>query len=208
MKPSRKPEPRRLAIMIKLNRCLRLLAALLSLGAAVALLYYVGLPSRGEYAGVNRGSGLIAAPEIGRLAPAFALPSLSSRMMALEQARGSATILNFWATWCQPCRREMEELQRLYEATPGRLRILALNQGESLEGARAWVDELELTYDILQDRGGTVSRLYQVRGLPTTYLLDEALIVRARVFWRGQPSAAAARSGAARIADLSGRGDD
>lgn len=169
-------------MMKALSRCLRLLLALLALGASMALFIRAGLPDRGQTAGFLEGGGRFAAPEPGSLAPGFSLPSLSGAGLSLAQVRGSATIINFWATWCPPCRREMEALQSLYAADPGRLRVLGLNQGESFEVARQWVDELGLTYDILLDQRGTVSRRYQIRGLPTTFLLDEALIIR-RVYF-------------------------
>lgn len=168
-------------MMKAMSRCLRLLLALLSLGASMALFIRAGLPDRGQAVGFLEG-GRFTAPAPGSLAPGFSLPTLSAAKMSLAQVRGSVTIINFWATWCNPCRREMEDLQSLYDADPGRLRVLALNQGESADVARKWVDELGLTYDILLDQRGTVSRRYQVRGLPTTFLLDEALIIR-RVYF-------------------------
>ena len=163
------------------SRGLRLLVALLSLGAALAILDRAGLPQRGDTSGLPGGSR-VTAPEVGWHAPAFGLPSLSSGRLTLEQARGSFTILNFWATWCQPCEREMRDLQRLYDASAGALRILALNQGEGLQVALEWAERLGLTYDVLLDERGFASRLYQIRGLPTTYMLDEAHVIR-RVYF-------------------------
>jgi len=160
--------------MTTLHRLLTLLAAFLSLGAALALLLHAGLPNRADYTGYRVGVGLAMAPEIGARAPAFTLPTTRSEPLALERARGANTIINFWATWCQPCRREMTELQTLYEMENGRLRILAVNLGESAETVRNWVKHLGLTYDVLLDPGKDVARRYQVRGLPSTYLLDPA----------------------------------
>lgn len=154
------------------HRLLHLLAALLSLGAALALLRHAGLPDRADYTGIRGPDGRAAAPEVGARAPAFTLLTTRSEPLALEQTRGATTILNFWATWCQPCHREMLALQRLYEIEGGELRVLALNLGESAETARNWVNQLRLTYDVLLDPGKSVAQLYQVRGLPTTYLLD------------------------------------
>ena len=158
--------------MSNLNRLLHLLAAFLSLGAAFAILRHVGLPERADYAFVRGDNSGAGAPEIGSRAPPFRLPTAYSEPRALAEARGSATIINFWATWCQPCRREMLELQRLYERHAGKLRILAVNLDESAETVRRWVEQLELTYDALLDNDGSVWQRYQVRGLPTTYLLD------------------------------------
>ena len=158
--------------MSKLNRLSHLLAAFLSLGAAFAILILAGLPQRSDFSGFSGAGGRIAAPEVDSLAPAFALPTASSGVLALEQVRGTVTIINFWATWCQPCRREMRDLQQLYDSYPGQLRLLAVNLGESVQDVRNWVTQLGLTYDVLLDQSGAVSKLYQVRGLPTTYILD------------------------------------
>ena len=168
--------------MSKLNRLLHWLAAFLSLGAAIAILALAGLPHRGDYSGLLDDFGLVRAPEVNLLAPAFTLPTASAPALALEQARGSITIINFWATWCQPCRREMRDLQTLYDSYPGRLRILAVNQGESLQDARDWMIQLGLNYDILLDRHGALAARYQVRGLPTTFVLDSDHIIR-RVYY-------------------------
>lgn len=168
--------------MSKLNRLLHWLAALMSLGAAITILTLAGLPKRGDYSGFPGQNGLVQAPEVDSQAPAFTLPTASARAITLEQARGAITIINFWATWCQPCRREMRDLQALYDSYPGRLRILAVNLGESWQAARDWVNQLGLTYDVLLDQQGVVAARYQVRGLPTTYVLDSDLIIR-RVYY-------------------------
>ncbi len=168
--------------MSKLNRLLHWLAAFLSLGAAIVVLVLAGLPNRGDYSGLPGDDGLYQAPEIRSQAPSFSLPTASSRAFALENARGAITVINFWATWCQPCRREMRDLQTLYDSYPGKLRILAVNLGESLQAARDWVMQLGLTYDVLLDRQGLVAARYQVRGLPTTFVLDTDHIIR-RVYY-------------------------
>ncbi|MDE2854475.1 MAG: TlpA disulfide reductase family protein [Chloroflexota bacterium] len=168
--------------MSNLNRLLHLLAAFLSLGAAFAILLHVGLPERADYTYFRSDKDAAGAPEVGSRAPPFTLPTAYFAPRALEEARGSATIINFWATWCRPCRREMLELQTLYEHRAGKLRILAINLGESAETARRWVERLGLTYDALLDIGGGVWQRYQVRGLPTTYLLDADHHIR-RVYY-------------------------
>ena len=168
--------------MSKLNRLLHWLVAFLSLGAALVILTLAGLPSRSDYSKLPGDNGRYQAPEISSQAPSFTLPTVSSRVFALEQARGALTIINFWATWCQPCRREMRDLQALYDSYPGPLRILGVNLGESLQAARDWVLEHELTYDVLLDKQGAVATRYQVRGLPTTFVLDTDHVVR-RVYY-------------------------
>lgn len=179
--------------MTKLKRSLDLIAAVLSLAAAFAVLKAAGLPNRADYSGYLNDRGRRVAPEIGMRAPSFALRTSTSRQIKLEQARGRTTIINFWATWCGPCRREMTELQKLYETESGKLRVLAINLGDDPAAVRAWVRQLGLTYDVLLDQRGTVSRLYNLRGLPMTFMLDETLVIQ-RVYFGPVPIAQLARA--------------
>lgn len=178
MRPWLNSDKHRIVDMSKLSRCLHLLAAFLSLGAAFAIFIHAGLPNRSDYSGRPGEIPQLTAPEVGAQAPPFTLPTASSGALALDQTRGTITIINFWATWCQPCRREMSELQRLYDNHSGQLRILAVNQGDSHPDLRKWIRQLGLTYDILLDQAGAVSKIYQVRGLPTTFVLDGEQRVR------------------------------
>lgn len=137
------------------------LAGLACLFLALALLIQTGLPKR-----------TAQAAEAGSPAPPFSLlrPDLDS--FALEQARGQVTFINFWATWCAPCRVEMQALQELHRSHSPPVRILAVNLGESPRRVTQWVEELGLSYDILLDPLQSAARLYRVRGQPSTYLLD------------------------------------
>lgn len=168
--------------MSKLKRRLHLLAALLSLGAAFAILVRVGLPERADYSGYRIDGGRAVAPEAGSSAPPFTLTSSRLQTLTLEEARGSVTIINFWATWCPPCRREMRELQKLYEMDPADLRILAVNVGESVQAVQDWVAQHDLSFDVLLDRRGDASRRYHLRGLPTTFVLDADHLIQ-RVYY-------------------------
>ena len=138
-----------------------LLAGLACLLLALALLIQAGLPKRTD-----------RAAEVGSLAPPFSLlrPDLDS--FALEQARGQVTLINFWATWCAPCRVEMQALQELHQTHSPPIRILAVNLGESPRRVTQWVEELGLSYDILLDPLQSAAQLYRIRGQPSTYLLD------------------------------------
>lgn len=119
------------------------------------------------------------APVVGATAPTFALANLGGERVDLRALRGSPLVLNFWATWCEPCRTEMPLLQSHYEA--GRsagLRILAINFDEPEPLVRSFVDELGLTFDILLDPGAYVQDLYRVRGYPTTFFVDARGVIR------------------------------
>ncbi|MCX6025301.1 MAG: TlpA disulfide reductase family protein [Chloroflexi bacterium] len=119
------------------------------------------------------------APVVGATAPSFALATLDGKRVDLRALRGTPLVLNFWATWCEPCRTEMPLLQSHYEA--GRsagLRILAINFDEPEPQVRSFVDELGLTFDILLDPGAYVQDLYRVRGYPTTFFVDARGVIR------------------------------
>jgi len=158
--------------MTVFSKLTHLLAGLVCLLAALALLIQAGLPERAAYSGFSGASMAYTAPEIGSMAPPFTLLTPNLDSFALGQVRGNITILNFWATWCRPCRTEMQELQNLHRSHPARIRILGINSGESPELVAQWTETLGLTFDILLDPLQSVVRLYQIRGQPTTYLLD------------------------------------
>ena len=110
-------------------------------------------------------------------APGFTLPDMDGEMQSLQDFRGRVVMLNFWATWCPPCRREMPSMQRLYEKYRERgLTVVAVNQFEDPDLVFEFTGRLSLepTFPILFDRESRVSEQYGVKGLPTTYLLDKA----------------------------------
>jgi cytochrome c biogenesis protein CcmG/thiol:disulfide interchange protein DsbE len=113
--------------------------------------------------------------EIDREAPNFQAVDLATRdSVSLEDYRGSVTLVNIWATWCVPCREEMPSMQRLFDSvgTRGfRIAAISIDEGSS-EDVAAFARELNLGFDILHDRSGSVERLYQTTGVPESFLLD------------------------------------
>lgn len=106
-------------------------------------------------------------------APDFTLEDLSGRRVSLEQFRGRVVFLNFWATWCVPCREEMPAMEKLYrELRDDGLDVVAVNFKESNQQVRKFFDELGLTFTALLDRDGTVSQEYGVWSLPLSYFID------------------------------------
>ncbi len=164
--------------MGNLKKLGQLLAALICLGAAIALVFAIGLPVRSGLRDSAYKRALDVAPEVGSLAPNFALNRAQGPRLSLDQISDEIIIINFWATWCGPCRWEMRNLQRLAEANPGELRILAVNLGESAEAVNSWVAVNGLTFDVLLDSRNLVAGTYQVRGAPTTFLLDRGRRIR------------------------------
>lgn len=112
--------------------------------------------------------------EAGDSAPEFILNDLDGNPVALSDFRGQPVILNFWATWCAPCRIEMPELQQtFYDYQDDNLVILALNQGESPDIVeRFFHDELGLAFTPLLDAEYAVSDAYGALNLPTTFFIN------------------------------------
>jgi len=106
-------------------------------------------------------------------APDFTLRDLTGKPRRLAEFRGQVVLINFWATWCLPCRAEMPAMERLYqELKNDGFTILAVNFSETAEQVEPFVKELRLTFPILLDEEGQVVRLYRAFSLPITYLLD------------------------------------
>jgi thiol-disulfide isomerase/thioredoxin len=107
-------------------------------------------------------------------APDFTLPTLSGAPIRLAELRGKVVLLNFWATWCVPCRTEMPSLDALYQQYQDRgLAVLAVNVDTlSTAGVEAFMQEVAVTFPIVLDPAWSVARAYRVLGLPTTYLID------------------------------------
>lgn len=107
----------------------------------------------------------------GSPAPDFALVLPDGSHLALSDLRGRPVVINFWATWCGPCRLEMPELMRAATGDPD-LVLLAVNTQESLDAVGPFADDFTMTTPVVLDAKGDVNNLYAVRGLPTTYFID------------------------------------
>ncbi len=124
---------------------------------------------------------------VGDTAYNFYLPDLDGNLIDLESFRGQPVILNFWATWCAPCRQEMPALQAVYDAYQAdELVILAVNAQESHQDVTDFFNELDLTFTPLLDYEGEIINLYSIFNFPTTYFVDEA--GRVTAVHRGQLS--------------------
>ena len=109
-------------------------------------------------------------------APDFTLPSLAGGPLALQQHRGTVVFLNFWATWCPPCKEEMPSMERLYRRFRGRgftILAISLDSGD-LGKVAAFVKALDLTFPIGLDLKAEVANRYAIRGLPGSFLIDRS----------------------------------
>lgn len=125
----------------------------------------------------------ISAPYPGYRAPDFALPDLNGNLVRLSDFRGKPVLLNFWATWCPPCRKEIPDLQRFHEQYGDKIVLLGIDWGEDVEEVKRFLERYRATYPQLMDKDGRFFVLYQLTGLPTSYWIDEQGIVRG--IWLG-----------------------
>ena len=136
--------------------------------ALLVLLFSVGAQADpyNEMA-VDRPGGSVAAPP-------FVLPKLSGEKLSLETLAGKVVLLNFWATWCAPCRTEMPGMERLSQQYRDRgLAIVAVSIDEGGEKRIAkFVRRQNLSYPILLDPQSEIAERYEVNGLPSSYLID------------------------------------
>lgn len=127
-----------------------------------------------------------AMSEVSRPAPSFVSPALDGGSINLADYRGQVVLLNFWGTWCEPCKRELPALQAAHEQLGSQgLAVIGVNLtgNEVLQGGdnakiRAFLDQYSVTYPIALDREGTISNDYRVFPLPTSFFIDAEGAIR------------------------------
>ena len=132
-----------------------------------------------------------AMPKVGSPAPDFTLSTLSGGSVTLSQLRGHPLIINFWASWCVPCRAEAPELQSAYEQFHAQgLVVLGVNDAvsDSRDNAAKFVAEFHLGYPIPLDNDGKVSDAYHVPGIPTTFFVDAHGVIRQVIMGQLSPT--------------------
>ena len=131
-----------------------------------------------EPAGATASIALPPAPAAGHPAPGFKLQTVAGESFALASLHGTPVILNFWATWCPPCRAELPELQAAGNRYAGQVAIVGVDQAEPAGVVQKFISDNGLGFSIPLDDAATVSRLYGVRALPTTFFIDRQGIIR------------------------------
>jgi thiol-disulfide isomerase/thioredoxin len=126
----------------------------------------------------TEGDGISVAPEQGALAPNFTLETVYGDTVQLSDFQGKVILLNFWAVWCPPCLEEMPSIQKVHERFGDQLVVLAVNAGDSREDALSFRETYRLSFETLLDSENKVESQYRVRGLPTTFFIDEQGIIQ------------------------------
>jgi peroxiredoxin len=126
----------------------------------------------------------VRVPAVGSPAPDFELRDLSGRLVRLSAHQGRVVLLNFWATWCGPCKDEMPSMERLYhEFDPKQFEILAVSmdaQGPSI--TRPFIESFALTFPVLHDTDLRVAAQYGARAIPATFVLNREGVIVWRFF--------------------------
>ena len=122
-------------------------------------------------------------PWTGGPLPPIELEDVDGRMHRLAEYRGKVVLVNFWATWCAPCREEMPTIERLRRELDGRpFVVLAVNVGEGARAVRGFIQQVPVGFALLMDRDTRTAKAWQAKILPATFIVDPAGRVRYRYF--------------------------
>jgi len=131
----------------------------------------------GQPLGAAQGDG----PGLGKPAPEFALLNVDGDVVRLSDFRGKVVLVNFWATWCTPCRKEFPELVKT-DAEADDVVIIGINLQENQDQVREFADEYGADFPILMDPRAEVADAYRLFGLPSSYFIDTQGILREQHF--------------------------
>ena len=190
-------EPPRLQSQGARRRLPRVALAITSLGLVVTAIWWLnaGTPLPGRSRTSDGAGGYVAfavpanhsalagvpAPKIGAPAPDFTLPGLDGTPVRLSDLRGKTVLINFWATWCGPCRKEFPELVKLAQQQGDRgLVVLAVDVSESRDYVARFAQEFGATFPIVLDSDSNVVQSYRLIGLPTSLFVDRDGVLRAQ----------------------------
>jgi thiol-disulfide isomerase/thioredoxin len=125
-------------------------------------------------------SAALTADTVGHAAPGFSLPLRGGNApLGLDKLRGQVVMVNFWASWCGPCREEFPLLDQMYKKYKGLgFTMLGVNVEPDSNGAEGFIAKTPVTFPIVFDKDSAVSKLYRVEGMPSTVLIDRNGVLR------------------------------
>lgn len=124
-------------------------------------------------------AGQAASAELDKSAPDFTLKSLSGENVRLKELTGQVVLVNFWASWCGPCRKEMPLLDELHSKYNDLgFTVLGINVEQQNQKAKDFITELNVSFPVLLDDENTVSKLFDVEAMPTTVIIDRNSTLR------------------------------
>jgi peroxiredoxin len=176
-----------------------LVLPLLIVATIVGGLVYIERERGGSGSVASDGTGIVELPaeknatgrgvstEIGRAAPDFLLKAPDGSQVRLSDLQGKPVLVNFWASWCTPCRQEMPEIVKAYDAHKGNgLVVVAVDLQENGDQINGFAREFGMEFPIVIDRNGGVADAWRiggpVEGIPSSYFLDDRGVVQARAF--------------------------
>ena len=137
--------------------------------------------------GADASDDALGAKRISSPAPSLAGDDLDGDPVALADLRGDVVVVNFWATWCDPCRDEQPALERIRRAYRGKgVEFLGVDERDDLAAARAWIAEFDVTYPSIQDPSGSWADDFELFGYPDTFVIDSSGTIRWAIY--GQAS--------------------
>jgi len=121
---------------------------------------------------------------VGMTAPNFSLPDLQGKTQRLTDYRGKVVFLNFWATWCKPCKEEMPSMQMLWDNLKNQdfmMLAVSMDRVTTTKDIPSFVETLKLSFPILTDSWGQTDKRYKLMGVPETYIIDQNGVLREKV---------------------------
>ena len=170
-----------LLVLVAIVTTLVIISRAIDEGGGSKLVDFSEAPGGPSGTGESAGLGPLDSegPRVGQPAPDFALRDLDGRVHRLSDYRGQVVFINFWATWCPPCRQELPEIQAVYDdKKDAGLVVLEVNYQESAAKARGYWDDQGLTMPVLLDSSGDVQDQYRLVGLPDSFFVDRDGILR------------------------------
>jgi len=111
-------------------------------------------------------------PQVGQLAPDFQYTMPDGATHRLSDLRGKKVLINFWATWCAPCRSEMPDLQRALGEAGNSVVVLGVNKAQELKEIAPFADELGISFPLIANQAGDIAGRYAAQNLPTSYFIN------------------------------------